>query len=118
MSDLERTILDGLDRPDLCGGIIDVIRGIWVKQKEIKWAKMAQYARKFKTKAVAKRLGFIIETLQIGNQKFIDRMLSIAKEAKGYILFDPEGLKKGVYINRWGICLNSNIEELKESVWG
>ena len=92
--------------------------GIWVKQKEIDWAKLAKDAKKFKTKAAAKRLGFIIETLKIGNEKFLEQILVLIKNTKGYVLFDPDGAKKGSYINRWGICLNSNAEELRESVWG
>ncbi len=118
VSDLERTVLDGLDRPDICGGLTDVLRGIWVKQKEIDWAKLVQYTKKFKTKAAVKRLGFIIETLKIGNEKFTEQILAVIKNAKGYVLFDPDGAKKGGYLNRWGIRLNSDIEELKASVWG
>lgn len=118
VSDLERTILDGLDRPDLCGGIIDVVRGIWVKQKEIKWLKLAQYGKRFKNKAAVKRLGFIIETLEIGNQKFTEQIQAVAKKAKGYALFDPHGNRTGGYINRWGLLLNANREELRESIWG
>lgn len=117
-SDLERTILDGLDRPDICGGLIDVVRGIWAKQKEIDWGKLAQYAKKFKTQAAVKRLGFITETLKIGHDKFSNQILSALSKAKTYVLFDPDGDKKGGYQNRWGIRLNSNIEELKASVWG
>ena len=98
--------------------MIDVVRGIWAKQKEIDWAKLATDAKKFKTKAAAKRLGFIIEALKIGNEKFINQLLALIKDAKGYALFDPNGQKKGSYLNRWGLLLNSNIEELKASVWG
>ncbi|HRK61259.1 MAG TPA: hypothetical protein PLY88_01750 [Candidatus Omnitrophota bacterium] len=118
VSDLERTILDGLDRPDISGGMIDVIRGIWAKQKEINWPKLAADAKKFKTKAAVKRLGFIVEALKIGNDKFAEQILAMIKNAKGYVLFDPDGAKKGGYQNRWGIRLNSGIEELKASVWG
>lgn len=118
VSDLERTLLDGLDRPDISGGLIDVVRGIWVKQKEIDWAKLMPYTKQYKTKAAVKRLGFIVETLKIGNEKFTEQLLAVIKNAKGYVLFDPEGAKKGGYQNRWGIRLNSDIEELKASVWG
>ena len=118
VSDLERTILDGLDRPDTCGGLTDVIRGIWVKQKEIDWAKLVKDAKRFKTKAAVKRLGFMIETLKIGNEKFSGQILAVIKNAKGYALLDPDGAKKGGYPNRWGIRLNSDVQELKASVWG
>ena len=118
VSDLERTILDGLDRPDISGGMIDVVRGIWAKQKEINWPKLAADAKKFKTKAAVKRLGFIVEALKIGNEKFTQQILTVIQNAKGYVLFDPDGAKKGGYQNRWGIRLNSDIQELKASVWG
>ena len=95
-----------------------MVRGIWVKQKEIDWAKLAADAKKFKTKAATKRLGFIIEILKLGNEKFIGQILALIKEAKGYVLFDPDGQKKGRYLNRWGLHLNANAEELKASVWG
>ena len=118
VSDLERTILDGLDRPDICGGLTDVVRGIWAKQKEIDWTKLEKDAKKFKTKAAVKRLGFIIETLKLGNDKFIEQTLTLIKPSKGYVLFDPNGAKEGSYQNRWGIRLNADIEEMKASVWG
>ncbi len=118
VSELERTILDGLDRSDICGGLTDVIRGIWAKQKEIDWARLFQYAKKFKTKAAVKRLGFIVETLKIGNEKFTTQILTLVKSANGYVLFDPNGPKNGGYLNRWGIRLNADVEELKASVWG
>lgn len=118
VSDLERTILDGLDRPDISGGVIDVIRGMWVKQKDIDWEKLVQYAGKFKTKAAVKRLGFILELLNLGNEKILKQMLDLTQNSKGYVIFDPDGAKTGDYLNRWGLRLNCSIEELKASVWG
>jgi hypothetical protein len=46
------------------------------------------------------------------------RIANMIKNAKGYVLFAPDGAQKGGYLNRWGIRLNSDIEELKASVWG
>jgi predicted transcriptional regulator of viral defense system len=116
VSDLERTLLDGLDRPDLCGGIKEVVRGIWVKQNEIDWKKLAKYARKFHTAAVVKRLGFILEMLELGAD-IIPQLIKIAASAKGYILLDPDGSKEGKFMDRWHIRINMNIEELKAGVW-
>jgi predicted transcriptional regulator of viral defense system len=68
VSDLEKTLLDGLERPELCGGIKEVVRGIWVKQNEIDWAKLVQYSENFRTKASVKRLGYI--SISKGNGLF------------------------------------------------
>ncbi|GAH10355.1 unnamed protein product, partial [marine sediment metagenome] len=66
VSDLERTILDGLNRPEYCGGITEVIRGIWLTQNEVDWEKLASYAKRFPTKAAVKRLGYALESLGLG----------------------------------------------------
>lgn len=118
VSDLERTILDGLDRSDLCGGLTDVIRGIWAKQKEINYKKLIQYAKKFRTKAAVKRLGFTLETLGIGEETITAQILNQIKNSTGYVLLDPNGSKGGTYLNRWWLRLNTNIAELKTGVWG
>jgi predicted transcriptional regulator of viral defense system len=117
VSDLERTILDGLCRPDLCGGIKEVVRGLWVKQKEINWERLVQYSGRYQTKASIKRLGFILELLGLGinSLPFLADEISIRKD---YILFDPTGAKTGKFLKKWHIRINMNIEELKEGVWG
>lgn len=65
VSDLERTVLDGLDRPDLCGGLTEVARGMWNKQKEIDPQKLVSYAKMFRTRAAVKRLGYVLEALEL-----------------------------------------------------
>lgn len=36
ISDIERTIIDGLRQPDYCGGVSEVAKGLWIKRSEIK----------------------------------------------------------------------------------
>lgn len=117
ISDLERTILDGLERPDLCGGIKEIARGIWNKQKQIDWAKVAQYAEKYHSKAAVKRLGFILESLHLGLDctPLLEKIISSKKD---YILLDPNGSNFGAYLSRWKVRINMNIDEITASVWG
>lgn len=116
VSDLERTILDGLDRPDLCGGIKEIARGIWNKQKKIDWGKVAQYAKKYHSKAAVKRLGFILEILKLGLDctPLLEKIISSKND---YILLDPNGQKYGTYFSRWRMRINMNIDEITASVW-
>lgn len=116
MSDIEKTLLDGLERPDLCGGIKEIVRGIWAKQKEIDWKKLAQYSAKFRTKASVKRLGFILEMLALGVD-CAPLLAKITASAKDYILLDPDGPKEGKFSSHWHMRLNINIEELKAGIW-
>ena len=116
ISDLERTILDGLERPELCGGIKDIARGIWVKQSENNWERLILYAAKFHTRASVKRLGFILETLKLGAQ-YLVFFAEIIASSNDYIFLDPNGTKEGRRLSRWHVRINMNIEELKASVW-
>lgn len=117
VSDPERTLLDGFDRPELCGGITDVARGIWASQKKIDFEKLGQYAARFRTKAAVKRLGFVLETLKIAPDLLpgLDKMIKLAGD---YITLDPQGPKEGKHLKRWGIRVNLDPEELKAGVWG
>lgn len=116
VSDLERTILDGLDRPDLCGGVLEVVRGIWAKKAELNSQKLLKYAKKFRTKAALKRLGLILETLKI-KEDLAKELFEMFKDSEDYILLDPASSKEGKHLKRWHVILNSNLEELKESIW-
>ena len=116
VSDLERTLLDGLDRPDLCGGMKEVIRGVWIKRDVIDWQKMEKYAMRFSTRAVVKRLGFILELLNIAKD-FRAVLTKVIISANDYILLDPNGIRQGQYVSRWRIRLNLNVQELKAGLW-
>ena len=54
VSELERTISDGFDRPDLCGGIKEIVQGIWFKQKDINWEKLIGHAKNIEQKQPSK----------------------------------------------------------------
>lgn len=117
ISDLERTLLDGFDRPELCGGIIEVVKGIWTKQKDINWTKLVEYAKNYHSKAAVKRLGYILEKLNIGIE-CIHHLEKIIEPRKDYILLDPNGAKAGSFLSRWRVQQNINVDEIKASVWG
>lgn len=115
-TDIERTLLDGLARPELCGGVKEVVRGLWVKQNHIDWQKLIAYSQKFHSKAAVKRLGFILSLLDL-NKRCLAELNEIIIDAKDYILLDPNGLKKGGYVAEWRVRINIDVEELKASVW-
>lgn len=116
VSDLERTILDGLARPELCGGVKEIVRGIWVKQKEIQWQRLVQYASQFYPRAAVKRLGFILEILGCGSEilPLLNESIHLARD---YILLDPGGSSEGKCISYWKVRINMPLEELKASIW-
>lgn len=116
-SDLERTLLDGLERPELCGGIIEVCRGLWTKQNDLNLDRLAEYAKKYPTQAAVKRLGFLLETLSIGGD-CCNKLHKIIGQSKVYVRLEPQSPHQGRYWSRWKLQLNCSIEELTAGLWG
>lgn len=113
VSDFERTIIDCLDNPKLCGGISELAKGLWVKRNEIDYSKLIKYVERFGNKAVAKRLGFLLELYNIGNE-------SVGKLRKfvtaTFVLLDPSLPPSGKHQSSWRVKVNLEPEELKEII--
>ena len=113
-SDLEKTIVDCLFKPDYAGGIVEVARAIYISKEKIKFDTLFDYTQKFKSQAVIKRLGFLLELLEINNN--ITDKLQKAKTAS-YILLDTELPKSGKLISRWSIQQNLETETIKSAIY-
>lgn len=114
VSDFERTILDGLKQPDYCGGISEVAKGLWIKREAIDAKKLVDYALRLNIGAVIRRLGFLLETYQIGHSEEIQFLQS--KLTATYQLLDPGLPAEGKFIARWKLRLNVSEEELHHLV--
>lgn len=113
-SDLEKTIIDCLFKPDYAGGIVEVARAIYASKDKIKYDTILEYAKKFDSQAVIKRLGFLIETLDISTD--IIRELQRMKTAS-YVVLDTELPKTGKRISRWSIQQNLETETIKSAIY-
>lgn len=115
ISDIERTIIDALAHPEYCGGITEIVKGIWLVKDKIDFARLLRYIRKYKKNVVAKRLGYILEILNIGGAY-------IAKELKKYVrkrydMFDPTAKKKVVDRNNWRLIDNIGKEQIRKVIF-
>jgi predicted transcriptional regulator of viral defense system len=114
VSDIERTILDGLARPDLCAGVGQVATGLWMRQDDFSWDKMARYARKLAVGAVAQRLGYLLELLELATPSTIDDLQEMVPT--GYARLDPFLPDEGRHLARWRLRLNLEPETLQSVV--
>ena len=64
-SDLEKTIIDCLYKPDYAGGIVEISKAIYKTKKQIDYIRLFEYAKKFESQSVIKRLGFLLELFEI-----------------------------------------------------
>lgn len=113
-SDLEKTFIDCLFKPDYAGGIVEIARAIYTSKDKIKFDKLLEYAERFKSQAVIKRLGFLLEILEI--QTDIIPKLNKLKTAS-YVLLDTELPKSGNMISRWSVQQNLETETIKSAIY-
>lgn len=112
-SDLEKTIIDCLFKPNYAGGIVEVTKAIFISKDRINYTTLLEYVVKFNSQAVIKRMGFLLELLGI-NTPIIQDLQQIKTDA--YVALDTELPKTGKRISRWSIQQNLDTETITSAM--
>jgi predicted transcriptional regulator of viral defense system len=110
VSNLERTIIDGLKQPEYCSGLTEVAKGFWMRHQEVKVNRLISYAIKIGVGAVIRRLGFLLELYKIGTSEDWEILSSHLTET--YVRLDPLLPSEGKFLRKWRLQLNVSPEEL------
>lgn len=110
ISDMERTIIDGLRHPAFAGGISEVAKGLWMKRDALKTERLVDYALRLDVGAVVRRLGFLLEHYGLGDASALGPLR--AKLTATYQRLDPLLPAEGAFLSRWRLQLNITPEEL------
>lgn len=112
-SDLDKTIIDCLYKPDYAGGIVEIVKAIYKGRGKINTERMISYLDKFNAQVVYKRLGFLLQHLDILGTltKEIQSKLS-----NSYTSLDPSLPQKGKHNSGWKIVDNIGIESVLKSI--
>ncbi len=111
ISDLERTVIDGLKQPEYCGGIVEVAKGYWMRRGDMNIGRLVDYALRLDVGAVIRRLGFLLETCEVEEPAALERLR--ARLTATYQLLDPTLPVEGHRVARWRLRLNVSPEELE-----
>ena len=111
VSDRHRTVIDGLDIPELVGGgllMMDMLRSYW-KSGDSSPDLLMQYALQLNRGTIFKRLGFTAELFG----KVPDSWLWLCREhiTSGISKLDPIGAGQGPIVTRWRLRINVPLEE-------
>lgn len=102
VTDIERTLLDGLMMPQYCGDFAEVLHVFEVGGDRLRLERIIGYALKLDA-ATAKRLGWVLERQGVDPS----RLESLARTPiKGYRTLDPTGPRKGPCCRHWMIQEN------------
>ncbi len=110
VSDPTRTLVDLLDDPAVGGGmrhVADVARN-YFEGTARNDSLLADYADKIGNRAVFKRLGYLLEALNIRAAKL--SALCARRKSAGVSRLDPGGRATGPILSRWSLRVNVNLD--------
>jgi predicted transcriptional regulator of viral defense system len=113
-SDLEKTIIDCLFKPQYAGGITEIAKAIHKSKDKIDYPNLLQYAKQFNSQAVIKRLGFLLELLEI-KHPVIDEFKKL--KTNSFVLLEPSYPKEGKTISRWSIQQNLDNDSILSPIF-
>lgn len=108
ITDREKTLLDCLDRPDLAGGIPEVMKALRGDTDAFDWSHVDAYLERFGSGAVVKRLGFLVEAMRLDIPDRDERLADWAgRLTAGLAVLDPSSRRRPRRIEtRWRTRVN------------
>jgi len=114
VSDLEKTLVDAVSKPGLCGGILGVGKAIYHSEERTDQQKLFYYLARNGSHVAKKRYLFLSDSLGMKWTSDHERML---KESGSSIsLLDPTGPDQGVKNSRFGLRINMEADSLRDSL--
>lgn len=97
ITDLERTLIDGLVKPKYCGGFREVLHAYTLSIDSIDIPKIISYAQRI-SDATCKRLGWVLSHLGIDDQQLKPLL---KRTTTSYSSLNPSGVLTGPLNKRW-----------------
>jgi predicted transcriptional regulator of viral defense system len=113
-SDLEKTFIDAIFKPEYAGGITEIAKALYKTKEKIDFDKLLDYALRFDSLAVSKRLGYLLELLQIKSPA-IESLQQL--KTNSYFLLEPLRPKEGKRSYRWHILENTDSQSILSPIF-
>jgi predicted transcriptional regulator of viral defense system len=110
IAEKEKAIVDTLDHPELSGGIVQVVKGLWRGREELDLDKLVADALRMNNRAIVKRLGYLLQRLGLGTEQHFAKLEK--KLSTGYAVLDPLSPRQGRHDARWRVLVNVADDEL------
>ena len=115
VSDLEKTIVDALSRPQLSGGMVEVGRVIYETRDKVNLDKLLDYLLQNESLAAVKRYLFICDLVDVGWTTHHQDMLK--KTGSSYSLLDTSAPDQGSKNFRFGLKINIDTDTIKKAIY-
>ncbi|RLF99768.1 MAG: hypothetical protein DRN49_03900 [Thaumarchaeota archaeon] len=103
VTDKEKTVIDCLDKPQHCGGVIEVYRAL--REGGVDAGRLSEYLERFGSGAVAKRLAYLAELAGL-DVEVPSRLIK-----NGVVVLDPTMPRRGRVDRRLKLLVNVELGE-------
>lgn len=115
VSDLEKTIVDAVSRPHLCGGLTEIGKAVYETKAKVDHQKLLDYFIRNKSQAAKKRYLFLTDLLEIDWTSHHEGLLKDL--GTSYPLLDTTGPDQGRKDSKFGLKINVDIDSIKKSIF-
>ncbi|MFA5860671.1 MAG: type IV toxin-antitoxin system AbiEi family antitoxin [Candidatus Thermoplasmatota archaeon] len=118
VADVEKTVVDAVDRPDYVGGISSVAQIISNAKPRLDAAKLVEYTTRMRSKSLAQRLGYLLD--HVPPHGFQPRaraaLLRLRGDAFVSLASPKQYPRRGRYVSEWRVVLNVPESDLMGEV--
>ncbi|MFQ6109677.1 MAG: hypothetical protein ACE5L7_09020 [Candidatus Aminicenantales bacterium] len=114
VSDLEKTILDVMGRPEYSGGFEEVFRCLLGLERP-DWDRLLKYLEKTGEKILYNRVGFVFDLLRDAVNTPESFLRKLQKKLCGNIYYFENG-KSGKFHRKWNIIVDPRLENIIKGV--
>ncbi len=114
VSDLERTLLDGLHLPRHIGGVSEVVAVLVRTWSKLDRKRLVAHTKRLGIDAVRRRLGLLLEAVDLPGASDIAVQLHAlgSQRRRSPVILDPSLPPDGPIDRRWGVRVNLDREEI------
>lgn len=108
---IERTLIDAVNRPDLCGGISDIPEIFRRGRTGAKVDKIIEYLPTYRSKSLIQRIGFMLEAFNFQLTSEQEQRLQELSQGNYAYLFVPDHLgttAHHTYSSKWRLVINAD----------
>ncbi|MBX9721004.1 MAG: hypothetical protein K2X81_06405, partial [Candidatus Obscuribacterales bacterium] len=106
---LERTLIDCIDRPDLAGGVSDLVEILERSKKRADIEKVIDLLSSYSSKSLIKKVGFLLEQFDYPlTETQTEMLLKLSSGVKTYLFsMRIPGTSKARYSKKWRLIVNA-----------
>jgi predicted transcriptional regulator of viral defense system len=114
LSDKNKTIVDALDHPEYCGGIVEVAKCLWNAKTDISFETIIDYSKKMHNSTIIKRLGYLADILKLEiPSSLYDQMHTLIGSGRSWL--DPHSTKNKKSNLKWNLFVNVASQTILEA---